>query len=233
MAYLSGDEARWGGRLVNSDRLLTKVRGALQERYTSTLIGKDAQAVVVSFGGGDRLVDVVPAFWVGMVESAALERKRPLFKIPNGSGGWFDTSPQAHKTYIESEDERAGGRLRRTAQLIKFWGACRGNVVLTSFHVEVLLAQSEICRAPGGYAQYLEEFFGMLASRGCRALQDPLGISGYIPAARTAAQIGESLSAVETTLALARRARREELGRNSLGAYELWNRVFNGQFPSR
>jgi len=233
IVYLPGDEARWGGKLVHSDRLLGRVRATLQKRFKSTDIGKDAQAVVVSFAGGTRAVDVVPAFWNGMVESDLLKKKRPLFSIPDGSGGWFETSPQAHKTYVEAEDDASGGRLRRTAQLIKFWGARRGHVVLTSFHVELVLAQSGICRAPGGYARYVTDAFELLASRRCRALQDPLGISGYIPAARTAVQVELALAAVRTSLTLARRAREEELGRNAASAYDLWNRVFNGGFPSR
>lgn len=231
--YLPGDEARWGGRLVNSDRVLTRVRNTLLERFTTTRIGKDAQAVVVTFSGDSQVVDIVPAFWTGMVESVSLKKKRPLFKIPDGSGGWFDSSPQAHKAYIDGEDEAAGGRLRRTAQLIKFWAACRQHVVLTSFHLELVLAQSSICRAPGGYAQYLVQVFEILASRRCRALQDPLGISGLIPAARTLAQVEQTLSAVLASLTMARRARQEELGGNTSGAYGLWRRVFNGQFPSR
>lgn len=233
IAYLPGNEARWGGRVIHSDRLLARVRDALKGRFQSTDIGKDAQAIVVSFGGGDRVVDVVPAFWVGMVQAEGLKKKRPLFKIPDGAGGWFETSPAAHRTYLEAEDVSCGGRLRRTAQIVKFWAACRGHVVLTSFHVELVLAESGICRAPGSYAQYLVDVFGVLSERGCRSLQDPLGISRRIPAARTLGQVDRTLTAVHSSLTLARRARQEELGRNSAEAYALWNRVFNGNFPSR
>jgi hypothetical protein len=116
---------------------------------------------------------------------------------------------------------------------VKFWAARRGHVVLTSFHVELVLAESRVCRVPGSYAQYLVDIFAVLAERGCRSLQDPLGISRRIPAARTAGQIERTLTAVHGSLALARRARQEELGRNSTEAYSLWSRVFNGSFPSR
>jgi hypothetical protein len=205
----------------------------LKGRFKFTSIGKDAQAVVVSFGAGTQVVDVVPAFWNGMAKSDLVKKNRPLFTIPDGSGGWFETSPQAHRTYIENEDEASGGRLRRTAQLIKFWGTRRGHVMLTSFHVELLLAHSGICRAPGGYAQYILEAFELLASRQCRAFQDPLGISGFIPAARTTAQVKDVLAAVRTSLVFARLAREAELSRNVVVAYAYWNRVFKGGFPSR
>jgi hypothetical protein len=233
IVYLPGNEARWGGRLVHSDRVLARVRDALKGRYQATDIGKDAQAIVVSFAGGDRVVDVVPAFWIGMTRAKGLEKKRPLFKIPDGSGGWFDTSPAAHRTHLKAKDDACGGRLRRTAQILKFWAACRAHVVLTSFHVELVLAESGICRAPGAYAKYLVDVFELLSERGCRSLQDPLGISRRIPAARTAGQVERTLTAVQGSLALARRARQEELGRNSAEAYALWGRVFNGNFPSR
>jgi hypothetical protein len=232
MVYFPADLARWGGKLKGSDTVLANVRSELQNRYHATGVRKDQQAVVVDFGQGSFNVDVVPAVWVGMTEKGVLGKRRPIYKIADGRGDWLDTSPQAHNTFIDLENRASGGRLRGTAQLVKFWRECRSAVALTSFYVELVLATEQICRRPNGYAQHLVDVFASLASRQCRALRDPLHLSGLIPAAGTTAQVEATSEAINLSLTLAREARDAETNRDLSRAYQLWKRVFNGNFPS-
>ena len=232
MVYFPADLARWGGKLMGSDTVLANVRAELQGRYFATEVRKDMQAVVVDFGQGSFNVDVVPAVWVRMTEKGVLGKRRPVYKIPDGRRGWLDTSPQAHNTFIEEANRASGGRLRYTAQLIKFWRECRTTVALTSFYVELVIAAEGICRRPSGYAQHLVDVFATLSSRQCRALRDPVHLSGLIPGAGTSAQARATTDTITLSLALAREAREAETGRDMSRAYQLWKRVFNGRFPS-
>lgn len=183
-AVISRDDARWGGQYVNSSTVLDAVRDELQFRFPATDVTRDGQAVVVRFRQSEFPVDVVPAIFGEFRQGTG-----PVYAIPDGGGDWLRTSPPAHNAFIKRADQRSGGKLKKTAQLIKFWRECRQpRVPLSSFHVEVMLADTGVCEGAKSYSRCLSEAFGILARRGGRAYQDPLAISGYIPAVRTGSQ---------------------------------------------
>jgi hypothetical protein len=185
LAVLPRKVARWGGDLVKSDTFLKNVRDDLNARFARTEVGRDGQAVVIHFGGGSEPVDVVPSIF----HEFKTEKKVPVYLIPDGSGGWLETAPAAHNNFIGAEDERSGGKLNRTIQLLKHWRYSRqAPVALTSIHLELLLAASEICVGPKSYARCLYDAFDVLDSRGARGLQDPVKVAGVLKAAPTEAQ---------------------------------------------
>lgn len=174
MLILSVSEVRWGEGWKTSTTILNQVRSQLQDRYFSTEVGRDGQAVVVRFADNKHPVDVVPAVYTrnGGVKNY------PIYAIPDGSGGWMDTSPQAHNKFIKDEDERSRGKLKRTARLLKFWRRCRQpNIPLKSFHLELLLAQEGTCIGPKRYAVCVNDSLVLLANRQCHPLEDPMGVS--------------------------------------------------------
>lgn len=185
---VSRDEARWGGGYVASTTLLGRVRDQLRGRFPATPgIRRDGQAVVVAFSSGGPGIDVTPAFF-----DAALETGQPLYVIPDGDGGWLATSPDAQKRYLSDEDARSGGKLRRVVQIMKWWAQARANPLpLRSIHLEMLVASEGIARVVDGYSSILAAGFARLAERNGSAINDPLGVSGRIPAAGTAAQKAE------------------------------------------
>jgi len=82
------------------------------------------------------MVDVVPAIFGGWSN-----QNTPIYWMPNGEGWWMNSSPPAHNTYIKKAEERSGGKLKRTAKLIKYWRECRDpKIPISSFHIEMLLA---------------------------------------------------------------------------------------------
>jgi hypothetical protein len=137
--------------LMSSATVLNTVRQRLLSRYPTTVIGRDGQAVVVSFAGGARDIDVVPAAWVGMVDIPVLNAKRPAYYIPDGAGGWLATAPQAHNDYINRADVRSGKKLKYVAQLLRHWRRSRTPAIpMLSFHAELVLAQAEACNGMRG-----------------------------------------------------------------------------------
>lgn len=220
--------------LVSSNTALGNVRQRLLARYPSTSIGRDGQAVVVSFAGGARDIDVVPAVWAGMIDVPFLGAKRSAFYIPDGAGGWMQTAPQAHNEYIASANVRSAHKLRFVAQLLRHWRRCRApSVPMLTFHAELVLAQEGTCAAVTSYSRLMADAFNVLARREGRALQDPLSISGYIQIASTPPKRSEVAKALAYAAEHAAKAVMLEGAGRLSDAYGQWSLVFNGQFPSR
>ena len=228
LLVMSRDEVRWGDGWKSSTTVLGHVRDELLRRYPSTNVVRDVHAVVVRFADNQHPVDVVPGFY--WQHGGA--KNYPVFAIPDGKGGWMLTSPQAPNKYIKEADERSGGKLKRVAKLIKFWRRCRQpHVLLSSFHVELLLAHEDICAGAKSYALCLNNAFASLANRNCKPLDDPMGIAGQIPAAYTE---DKRRKAQEAAMSSAKRAF-NALGADTKGnvreAARLWDLIFNGNFP--
>jgi hypothetical protein len=191
----------------------------------------DGPAVVVGFGQGAGAVDVVPGVWVGTTGTSP---QYPVYDIPDGAGGWRRTSPQRHAKHLRDEDERTGWKLSRVIKLLKAWKYTRSpKVPVLGFHLELLIASENICVGPKSYQNCLNDSFRLLRDRSGAALNDPLGISGRIAAANTEAQRQALTEAAAYAADKSSRAIDAEVAGRIGEAFEYWNLVFNGEFPSR
>jgi hypothetical protein len=228
---LGVDDVTWGGLRVNSGTTLDRTNRALQARFQQTDIRVDGPAVVVGFGQRAGAVDVVPGVWVGTTTATP---QYPVYEIPDGEGGWRRTSPQRHAKYLRNEDERADGKLSRTIKLLKAWKYARSpKVPVLGFHLELLIASENVCIGPKSYQNCLNDSFRLLRDRAGAALNDPLGISGRIVAAGTDAQRQALMEAAKYAAEKSARALDVEIAGRVSEAFDYWNLVFNGQFPSR
>jgi hypothetical protein len=226
-AVIARRDARWGDDSKNSNTVLANVRRVLDAAFEQTDVAKDGQAIVVGFGRGERSVDVVPAVFQGMSPNG-----RPVYGMPDGAGKWMPTSPEGHNKYIADANGRSGGKLRGTAQLLKFWRECRSpRVPMMSFHLELLLAGDEVCRVGMSYADCVLAAFRLLARRECRGYPDPLGISGNVRAAGTDAKRTTALAAVQYARDHAASAVDADARGDLAEARRQWDIVFNGAFP--
>lgn len=224
-AVVARDDLRWGGSYVSSDTALGNFGRELKARFPSTTIRRDVHAIVLEFN--DCHVDVVPSFFAGMTPG-----KQPMYAIPDGRGDWMKTSPAQHNAYIRHEDEASRGKLRRVARLIKFWRECRTpRVPLSSFHIEMVLASEGICRGVKSYGECVLEVLQGLAQRECRGLQDPLGISGLLPAVKSEARRGAAVASVRYSREHAKSAVRAAYLDYHDEACRQWDIVYNGYFP--
>lgn len=233
MVILSSNERKWGRGTTTSKTTLNKVKEALTVRFTATPIRNSGSAVVLSFAGGDRPVDVVPAFYTGPYKGRLRQYQNyPTYSIPDGSGGWLLTSPQIHGAALTSEDERSGYKLKRVASLAKYWAAVRAHLNLHSFHVEILIASTHISIGPRSYAQVLHELFRNLASRNGHGIRDPLELSGVIPASSGPAAAKRLAMGARTAAEHSERALHAEAQRDTPEAVRQWKIIFGGNFPS-
>lgn len=219
----------WGDHLKTSNTVLSEVREAIRDRFPHTTVSRDCQAIVAAFSDGTHPVDIVPAYY----EDQAGEQNNPRYQIPDGAGGWMRTSPGSHNRFLSDADQRAGGQLKYVGQLFKYWRTTRSSPVpISGFHVELLLAQGELCQGPRSYAQIFRDLLVLLSKRNCAALRDPVGISGYIPACSSDPKRQLACRTVAEAAAHADSALQGEARGDLREALRQWNIVFNGSFPS-
>lgn len=225
LAVLRRKEAKWGGKIVSSRTLLSRVVEDLKGRFRHTDIRGDQQAAAVDFASGQQSLDVVPALW------GRFSTQRPVYTIPDGDGDWLETSPEAHTRLFSIADARSGGKLKGVCQLLRWWKFSRAVVIpLQTFHSDILLATSGICVGAKTYTHCLYSAFRLLASRECRAIRDPEGIAGVIPAAKREAQLMTLNNAVDYSLQHATSALALESVGKIREANAQWNLVFNGTY---
>lgn len=226
-AVFSRDEITWGNSTKSSHTMLDNVRVALEGRLPYTSVRRDMHAIVVSFSSGVE-VDVVPAYFAGMTSDG----KFATYGMPDGAGGWMRASPDAHAAYISNADARASGKLRGTARIMKYWRSCRSpSIPISSFHIEMLLAQEGICSGIKTYSTCFTELLMKLAARECAALRDPLGITGYIPAVNAPSMTQRAIDSVRNSRDHAKAAENNDYYGGTQEARRQWDIVFNGGFP--
>jgi len=224
-AIIARSDITWGGKYQSSATILDRFRTELSGRLPTTNVGRDVHAVVVPFAQGPS-VDVVPAVFDQMINN------RPQYFIPDGAAGWMPTSPETHNLYLAKANERSIGKLKRVAQLMKFWRECSSTrFALSSFHIEILLASSGICLGIKSYAAIITHVLRNLAERECRSIQDPVGIAGLIPAVKTESQRVDALASIRHARNHANDACIADYAGDSNEAWRQWNIVFNGNFP--
>ena len=224
-AVVAVSDVKWGDNFKSSNTVLDGFKSELENRFWGSTVYRDGPAVVVEFS--DAKVDVVPAFYNGTTTN-----NWPCYGIPDGVGGWMNTSPTLHNYWLKERNDECGGKLRGTAQLLKFWRECRNpRIPLSSFHIEILLAQEGICKGVKSYAQCVTEVLQGLAARECRAISDPLGVSGRIPAVKSEAQRETSLASVRYSRDHAKAALAADANYDTSEALRQWDIVFNNQLP--
>jgi len=205
---------------------LTKVRNALDARFPHTGVHVSCPAVVVPFGrtAADR-TEIVPADYIR--ESNGYK----VYDIADCAGGWMHASPDAHNAYVRAVDEKLGGKVKPLIRFIKAW-KCYRDVPITSFYLELRVAkyasgESAIVYDIDVYRVLRQLWDGQLA-----AMQDPMGVSGYISACKSDALRADALSKLGTAVTRAAKAREAAAQGNIAEAFSWWRLLYNDAFPT-
>lgn len=213
----------------DSNYCLSKLRGVLDARYPNTGVAVRSPVVLVPFGTDGRdATEIVLAY-----ETNESKDGHPVYAIADGAGGWMRTAPDVHKAYVLKQDERLNNRVRPLVRLIKAWKFAR-QVPISSFYLEMRVAEYTTGESSILYNHDVSRFLHSLHSLGLASLQDPCGVSGYIPACKTEAQKQDALSKLSTAATRASKAvDAEGAGAGNIAdAFDWWRLLYDNWFPS-
>ena len=210
----------------NSSTSLREIKECLQGRFPMTTIYVDSPALILDFGSGEwDIAEVIPADYIKQQEG------RNVYDIPDGSSGWTRSSPSTHNSYVTVENTRLNKKLKPLIRFLKAWKYyC--NVPVSSFYLELRVTKWMESESSIVYDIDLYTILRKLDECGLAAIRDPKGISGYVYACSSEAKKTEALSKLNTAKIRALNAREAESSENNRQAFEWWDKVFAGNFPS-
>lgn len=214
---------------VSSQKVVSRIRNALDETYSRSDVRKDAgQAINVwldSYGFG---IDVVPAIKV------TTQACGDHYYIPQGTGSdmWMSTNPHADLSAYEQGDLLANRLLRPTARLMRKWNELSNGERLSGFHVDALtlraLSGRQIQTLQEGVAACLGSFGDLLTSA-CPQLS---GIGPHIDQKLTGENRAASIRAVANAYSAVQTAQNAGVFGTRTQIHAAWNRVFGDNLPS-
>lgn len=212
----------------NSTYTLNQVRNALNIRFPKTNVKVSRPAVVIPFGAdGKERTEVTPAYYIENTQRGNYR----VYEIPNYSGEWMRSSPDAHNAYVRNIDQRLGGKVKRLIRFIKAWKYYQ-NVPISSFYLELRIAKYAEWRLNTVYDINMVGVFSHLHQSRLASMQDPMGISGYISPCSTKAKLVEARSKLSTALTRAQKACEANKSGNLQNAFYWWDMLYNGKFPN-
>ncbi|MGH2396254.1 MAG: nucleotidyltransferase [bacterium] len=205
---------------------LTKVRNALDTRFPYTGVHVSCPAVVLPFGNTKaETTEVVPADYLR--ESKGYK----IYDIADCAGGWMNASPDAHNDYVRYIDDKLRGKVKPLIRFIKAWKYFR-DVPISSFYLELRVAKYADGEKSIVYDIDVKRVLRNLWDAQLADMQDPMGVSGYVPACKTAAFRTDALSKLSTAVTRAEKAREATDTGNIQDAFYWWRLLYNDQFPS-
>jgi hypothetical protein len=216
----------------NSSTSLRLVKEALQHTFWATPgIVVSCPAVKIPFGTyKSEELEVIPCCNSGLVETPLGNFRQ--YEIPDCNDGWMFSSPRAHNAYVEFHDQRLGRKLKPLIQLIKAW-KYYNDVPIISFYLELRVTKYVETETVIVYDIDVKNILNKLLDIELASIRDPMGISGLIPASKTASQKDTALSKLNTAVTRAEKAATAKSNDNINNAFYWWNLLFNNEFPSR
>lgn len=205
---------------------LTKVRNALDTRFPYTDVHVNCPAVVVPFGSvASETTEVVPSDYVG--DSNGYK----VYEIADCAGGWMKASPDAHNEYVRSIDSKLNGKVKPLIRFLKAWKYFR-DVPISSFYLELRVAKYAAGETAIVYDIDVARILRQLWDKQLAYMQDPMGVSGYIPACKSEPSLESALSKLGTAVTRAEKAREAAMKENISDAFYWWRLLYNDQFPT-
>lgn len=205
---------------------LTKVRNALDYRFPTSGVYVDCPAIVAPFGTiRSETTEIVIA------DKVDEQNGYKIYDIPDCSGGWMHAAPDAHNDYVERINRKLSYRVKPLIQLIKAWKYYR-SVPISSFYLELRIAKYAETETSIIYDIDVKRVLRMLWDAQLAGMQDPVGISGLIPACKSAALRLDALSKLSTAVTRAEKARDASQKGDVQDAFAWWRLLYNDQFPT-
>lgn len=210
----------------NSTYSLRKVRDALADRFPNTNVRVNCPAVVVPFGTKkSETTEVVPSDYVGD------QNHFNVYDIPDCNGEWMRASPDTHIAYVAAINDRLGGKVKPLIRFLKAWKFFR-SVPISSFYLELRVAKYASGESSIVYDIDVKRILRILLDGRLASMQDPMGVSGYIPACKSDASMTDALSKLVTAVTRAEKALEAKDQGNIYEAFYWWRLLYNDEFPT-
>jgi Second Messenger Oligonucleotide or Dinucleotide Synthetase domain len=201
---------------TNSGALLQRIRTALNAKTSISQIGARGQAVRLFYQSGAH-VDIAPVFrW-----------SSGGFGLPDGSGGWLTTDPEAQAVWLASRREKLGVNPTPMIKMVKRWNRVHSGR-LSSYHAEVMVA-TMFGSVTGNWRNAMKCFFDWAPNY--LDISDPAGHSGILSTyltvdsrTRLKSRLGEAKARAESAIAY-------EAAGNHEKAKALWRIEMGDEFP--
>lgn len=195
--------------------MLTKVKDALQARFTSTIITIRQPAVVCHFSDG--IVEVVP----GYIAAGG------GYMIADPRGGWMKSFPEEHNKYVnEINAKHSNGGAKKLARHLKIWKYQR-NVPVSSCYLEMRAAK--FLSTETAYVPIIDLYYALkhLQSVELASLNDPTGLGSRFGSCSSDSTKADALSKLDTAVVRAGRAMSFHLADDHDKAIEQLKLLFN------
>ena len=210
----------------SSNSSLRIVKEALETRFPNTGVMVRCPTVVCPFGEyKSQHTEIVVADYVKE------ENGYKVYEIADGNDGWMKICPDAHNAYVDAVDKQHGGKVKPLIRLIKAWKYYQ-NVPIKSFYLEMKVAKYASQEQAIIYDMDVRIFLDKLLTDGLTAMQDPMGIAGYIYPCNTDAQKIDALSKLNTAVTRAYKASEAKSNGNIKDAFDWWRLLYNDKFPT-
>jgi hypothetical protein len=143
----------------------------------------------------------------------------------------MEVSPEAHIHYVTEVNRSLSSKVKPLIRFIKAWKYFR-DVPISSFYLEMRVAKYATAESSIIYDIDVKRVLKMLWDNQLAAIQDPMGVSGYISACKTEALRKDALSKLERALTRATNAREAKEKGNISEAFDWWRLVYNDEFPT-
>ena len=215
----------------NSTFMLRRIRDVLDKRFPRTGVRVSRPAVIVPFRpDGKERTEVTPA---GYVEVTTKDEYK-VYDIPDFSGGWVRSSPDAHKAYVKKIDQKLDGKVKPFIRLVKAWKYYQ-NIPISSFYLELRIAKYIGSKPSIAYDDYdvaVKRIFShLLHDVKLAKMRDPIGICGQIKPCSTDKKLEKAKSRLSTALTRSQKACDARKNGDIENAFYWWNKLYNRKFP--
>lgn len=153
-----------------------------------------------------------------------------VYHIPGPGDEWIESIPQGHNSYVSGVNDRLGKKLKPLVRLIKSWKYAQ-SVPVSSFYLEMRTASYASGESSIINDIDLRSMFRQLIAGEMRAMNDPIGIVGRIPATSSEANRTSALRSAKLASEHLQAADEALLAGNSARYWMNMSSVFGLQYP--
>lgn len=216
LAVFSNVNGAWEKYKYDSKGFIYRIRDAY-DGVAIQQVGTRGQAVRVFYQTGGH-VDVAPVFSAG----------NDVYLLPNGSGGWTNTSPTLACSWFAKRNKDLGYHLAPLVRLLKCWNRAHSKRI-RSYHLETVVGTT-FSSMGGNYRDAVQKFFEW--SQGRLSVDDPGGHSGDLSNYLNWNGRSELTQALSAASDRALKALKAEEDGNHTEAKRLWRIILGEGFPT-